>query len=324
MNRQLYQRMNISGSKKVCVTLARERRQLKPVLYILTILTCCVLLWDPTILDPVFFAIFPSPAAPSARNMDTVKDSHNYFLAPRATGPPPRKLFDLPFIPKDHFCEELFEKSDFSFNYSEIFWDHADAYKLFLIEIGMLEDGNADETTWIYHELAKTPTVRTICDVGFGAAHKAFYCLAARDDITLHSFEDRNTSYSRDMEIFMSTEFPFQFVAHMGDFKTQIPEFLREYNSTKCDMVLLDSALSKSKIEYVLETLEKAINRHQNIVILDAHPRQSRRESLVVWEDAKKRKKIEENFRCSFRSDDGDSLRRPGVTGLLLGHIVLE
>ena len=137
--------------KKIYLTILRERKQVKSALWVCMVLICCVIIWEPSVLDAVIFAFLPQPQAQPV--VGTA--SGDPLISQPAPAPPLAKMVHVPFVFNDHKCDELFHKSGFNFTYSEEFWDHIDSYKSFLTEMGMLSDSYTDELTWVYHALSK-------------------------------------------------------------------------------------------------------------------------------------------------------------------------
>ena len=73
---------------------------------------------------------------------------------------------------------------------------------------GIMQEGNVDDVSWIFHEIGMMPFIETVCETGFRAGHYSFHWLTGKPEIMVHSFESSEFNFTEDMATFMTAEFP--------------------------------------------------------------------------------------------------------------------
>lgn len=286
------------------------------------------LLCDPFMLDHLFQTPRRKVQVSLASSEEFVKDDLRLMSSTEASTPvssPPKPALefhlDFDFVPKDFSCNDLFYETNYAFNYTASYNERLDSFQSATIFAGITSESIANEQTWMLHEIAKNGAIRTICETGFKAGHNAFHWLTAQEENIVYSFEEENRyNYTKEMAMFMMSEFPDRFYAFYGDTKSTIKTFAAEYNATRCDMIYLDSTHDAETLQQNMQNFAHIANR-RNVVILDTHPRDAVNKYAVdLWESAKKAGLIHESFRCHYLKHQNDiGLRIHQQNGLLIG-----
>jgi predicted O-methyltransferase YrrM len=91
-----------------------------------------------------------------------------------------------------------------------------------------------------YFEYAKSPTVKTICEIGFNAGHSAAVMLVANPNAHLVAFDTLQYEYSKTTSALMKELFPDRFTLIVGDSAETLPQFRQENPDFKCDLIAID------------------------------------------------------------------------------------
>ena len=288
--------------------ITRQWKVIRAILYITLVISCCTVILFPNVVDPLITWLFV-PTAHISNHADESWASETVAT--------PRMVPYIPFFPKVHFCDDVFAKSDMNFSYNEMYWEHMDSYKSALQLMGSLADGQSDEMSWLHHELVKMPWVKNICEVGFGVGNNAFHWLTARLDVNVHSFIDENNQLSKDMAIYMVSEFPYQYFCHFGKMDSVIKKFFRGHNTTTCDFVYIDGKFGVNLTKLLLDQLVPFISRAGNIIMFGDHLADSESSGMKVWQEEQVAGRLTEYFGCQ-QNTEMPILRR-NASGFLLG-----
>mmetsp|Transcript_85018 Transcript_85018/g.134304 ORF Transcript_85018/g.134304 Transcript_85018/m.134304 type:complete len:269 (+) Transcript_85018:83-889(+) len=111
-----------------------------------------------------------------------------------------------------------------------------------------LQEGGArgserGEMRAVYDELARDPSIKTICETGFNAGDSAMRFLA-QSNATLFEFDLGEHSYSRVAANFMKENFPHRFHITWGDSRQTLPAFREAHPEVKCDLAIVDGGHS--------------------------------------------------------------------------------
>ena len=310
------------GWGRVITFCRRHRRRIRAAAYASVIITAMGLLYDSSLFDGVFQlqllqATMEDPAATRQTTYESI-----------STTPRPTLSYqlDFNFVPKDFSCNDIFYDTNYSFAFSSSYAEHLDSYQSATIFAGITQESVANEQTWIMHEIAKNPAIKTICETGFKAGHNSFHWLTAQEESIVYSFEEEERyNYTKEITMFMTSEFPDRFYAFFGDPKSTVQNFMIEYNETRCDMIFLDSTHDKETLTQNIKNFAAISSKH-NIVILDSHPQNATSlHAVEVWEKAKRDGVIHESFRCHFAKRENDpSIRNHQQNGLLIGSYTLQ
>eukprot|EP00930_Biecheleria_cincta_P002341 TRINITY_DN103350_c0_g1_i1.p1 TRINITY_DN103350_c0_g1~~TRINITY_DN103350_c0_g1_i1.p1 ORF type:complete len:278 (+),score=35.33 TRINITY_DN103350_c0_g1_i1:119-952(+) len=92
----------------------------------------------------------------------------------------------------------------------------------------------------MYFNVARGPTVKHICEVGFNAGHSAAIYLNANPEAKLHSFDIGQFPYTRGNSKLMKELFPDRFEYISGSSTETVPAFAEERPEVKCDVISVD------------------------------------------------------------------------------------
>lgn len=92
----------------------------------------------------------------------------------------------------------------------------------------------------MYWNVARGPTVRNICEVGFNAGHSAAVFLNANPQANMYSFDIGQFPYTRGNSKLMKEIFPTRFEYVSGPSEVTVPEFGQSRPDTKCDIISVD------------------------------------------------------------------------------------
>ena len=292
----------------VTVFLQRYRQISISCIYVVVIVVCLVLLYDPSYLDGLLnlFVDGPKLSTPAPTRFPPSTPAPKRML---------KKLINLPFTPKNFKCEAMLEEAGTNFTYLESYWDHLDAYKTALSLNNMLALSTSNEHDWILQEISRLPFVQTICEAGFDAGATTFQWLVGNEDVVVYSFDEAKHNYSLEMVDFMSIEFPERFFLYPGDMKQMVTAFAKKRQGRmKCDVVFVDSSLAADVIRENLNDFRLLANRVENLIVLNAHPHNlPGRAAHSVWAELTGNGEITEHFRCYF-SDAGNIGKETGIT----------
>ena len=88
-----------------------------------------------------------------------------------------------------------------------------------------------------YYRAATSPSVRTICEVGFNGGHSTAVWLAANPAATVESFDLFRANYSVQTLLYLQRRFPGRVVSHSGDSTRAVPAATLP---APCDLVHVD------------------------------------------------------------------------------------
>ena len=208
----LFQLVSLSFHK-VSVIYQRHRSQIQTVLYASVFCAAIWLLFDPSLLDSFL------PSSLEAYE-EAAKVEVTPIPLPTTPKPTMKMLVDFHFLPKDYSCKDVFYDSGYHFNHTPAYLEHLDSFQSAAMFAGIMKEAVANEQSWIFHEIAKNPAIKTVCETGFVAGHNSFQWLTAQDESVIYSFEDENRfNYTKEMAMFMTSEFPDRFYIFFGDTK---------------------------------------------------------------------------------------------------------
>jgi len=92
----------------------------------------------------------------------------------------------------------------------------------------------------MYFNVARGPTVKNICEIGFNAGHSASVFLNANPQANLYSFDIAQFSYTRGNLQLMKDLFPERFHYLLGPSDASVPEFAASQPDVKCDVISVD------------------------------------------------------------------------------------
>lgn len=92
----------------------------------------------------------------------------------------------------------------------------------------------------MYFHVARGPTVKNICEVGFNAGHSAAVFLNANPQATVHSFDIGQFPYTRGNVRLMKELFDNRFDFILGPSATTVPDFQWRRTDVKCDVISVD------------------------------------------------------------------------------------
>lgn len=297
--------------KKLSIHIQRHRRILSTLGYIGMLGVSALLLWDPSFVDYVI--PFSTDPHNDMREM--------YVVTTPDPGPPtrsvPRKMgFD--FIPKNFSCEAIFHDSGHGYKYPDSYWDHVDAFKGALEMHGLIQEGVANEESWVITEIGELKFVRNICETGFGAGHFTFHWLVAQEESVVFSFGRSADPMEIEMQDFMAIEFPDRFYGIPGPSRDAVANWVKqEVNKTTCDAFFIGTNESTAVVRENVRNLHKVANMFENVVIFDSHPQNSST-GATVWAEMLANGVIEEHFRCYVNKHD-DSGTQTNQRGLMVG-----
>lgn len=88
-------------------------------------------------------------------------------------------------------------------------------------------------------QLARTPGIRTYCEIGFNGGHSAAAMLYANPDLIVHSFDLMMWQYSNATTALVRSLFGQRFRMHRGDSRQTVPAWAR-LHPHKCDLTFVD------------------------------------------------------------------------------------
>lgn len=92
----------------------------------------------------------------------------------------------------------------------------------------------------MYYHVARGPTVKNICEIGFNAGHSAALFMNANPEANLYSFDIGQFGYTHGNLRLMKELFPDRFEYLLGPSDTSVPEFGRRRPDVKCDVISVD------------------------------------------------------------------------------------
>merc|ERR1712217_503180 len=92
----------------------------------------------------------------------------------------------------------------------------------------------------MYFHVARGPTVKTICEVGFNAGHSSAVFLNANPEAKVYSFDIAQFPYTRGNARLMKDLFHDRFEFIVGPSETSVPEFHRQRPDVQCDVISVD------------------------------------------------------------------------------------
>eukprot|EP00933_Yihiella_yeosuensis_P044359 TRINITY_DN39457_c0_g1_i1.p1 TRINITY_DN39457_c0_g1~~TRINITY_DN39457_c0_g1_i1.p1 ORF type:complete len:317 (-),score=42.91 TRINITY_DN39457_c0_g1_i1:178-1038(-) len=92
----------------------------------------------------------------------------------------------------------------------------------------------------MYYNVARGPTVKNICEVGFNAGHSASMFLNANPKANMYSFDIGQFPYTRGNSKLMKELFKDRFEYIEGPSQETIPKFAEDRPDVKCDVISVD------------------------------------------------------------------------------------
>mmetsp|Transcript_3649 Transcript_3649/g.7982 ORF Transcript_3649/g.7982 Transcript_3649/m.7982 type:complete len:259 (+) Transcript_3649:81-857(+) len=99
---------------------------------------------------------------------------------------------------------------------------------------------SSEKAMSMYYHVARGPTVKTICEVGFNAGHSAAIFLNANPEAVVYSFDIAQFPYTRGNLQLMEELFPGRFHYILGPSATTVAEFHRQNPDIRCDVISVD------------------------------------------------------------------------------------
>lgn len=99
---------------------------------------------------------------------------------------------------------------------------------------------SSEKAMAMYYNVARGPTVKTICEVGFNAGHSAALFLNANPQAKVIAFDIAQFPYTRGNLLLMKDLFGDRFEYVLGPSATSIPEYHRLHPEVKCDIISVD------------------------------------------------------------------------------------
>mmetsp|Transcript_47832 Transcript_47832/g.104113 ORF Transcript_47832/g.104113 Transcript_47832/m.104113 type:complete len:284 (+) Transcript_47832:52-903(+) len=99
---------------------------------------------------------------------------------------------------------------------------------------------SSEKALSMYFHVARGPTVKNICEVGFNAGHSAAVFLNANPEATVYSFDIAQFIYTRGNLALMKDLFGSRFEFILGPSADTLPEFSRRRPDVKCDVISID------------------------------------------------------------------------------------
>jgi len=99
---------------------------------------------------------------------------------------------------------------------------------------------SSEKALAMYFHVARGPTVKNICEVGFNAGHSAAVFLNANPDATMYSFDIGQFPYTISNAGLMKQLFADRFEYIPGSSQTSVPEFHSLNPGVKCDVFSVD------------------------------------------------------------------------------------
>ena len=103
-------------------------------------------------------------------------------------------------------------------------------------------EGNSQQITQQVMDLiylTKKPNIN-IMEIGFNAGHSAEVFLLSNDNLTLTSFDLGAHDYVKTAKEYIDITYPYRHILILGDSRTTIPNFIRNSNNTKFDVIFID------------------------------------------------------------------------------------
>merc|ERR1712217_207090 len=99
---------------------------------------------------------------------------------------------------------------------------------------------SSEKALGMYFHVARGPTVKTICEVGFTAGHSAALFLNANPQVKVIAFDIGQFPHTRGNLALMKDLFGDRFEYILGPSETAVPEFHRRRPDVKCDVISVD------------------------------------------------------------------------------------
>lgn len=99
---------------------------------------------------------------------------------------------------------------------------------------------SSEKAMAMYFHVARGPTVKTICEVGFNAGHSAALFLNANPQVKVIAFDIGQFPYTRGNLALMKDLFGDRFEYVLGPSETAVPEFHKRRPDVKCDVISVD------------------------------------------------------------------------------------
>lgn len=99
---------------------------------------------------------------------------------------------------------------------------------------------SSEKAMSMYYHVARGPTVKHICEVGFNAGHSAAVFLNANPEAVLHAFDIGQFPYTRGNSDLMKELFGERFDFILGPSETTVNEFKRQNPDVHCDVISID------------------------------------------------------------------------------------
>lgn len=122
----------------------------------------------------------------------------------------------------------------------------------------------------MYFHVARGPTVKNICEVGFNAGHSAAIYLNANPQAKVYSFDIGQFSYTRGNAELMKSLFPDRFEYISGPSGETLKQFFEERPDVKCDVISVDGDHSTEGTLADLENFRRLASCRNWVLMDDA------------------------------------------------------
>jgi predicted O-methyltransferase YrrM len=117
-------------------------------------------------------------------------------------------------------------------------------------------------------DICKTYNCKNIMEIGFNAGHSANVFLGTGDDVRLTSFDLGAHEYVLYAKSFIDKKYPFRHNLIIGDSAKTVPDYFKDFKSTRFDLIFIDG--DHSEIGALTDLVNCKRFAHSNtIVVLD-------------------------------------------------------
>eukprot|EP00928_Gymnodinium_smaydae_P030864 TRINITY_DN22826_c0_g1_i1.p1 TRINITY_DN22826_c0_g1~~TRINITY_DN22826_c0_g1_i1.p1 ORF type:complete len:322 (-),score=63.18 TRINITY_DN22826_c0_g1_i1:87-1001(-) len=122
----------------------------------------------------------------------------------------------------------------------------------------------------MYFNVARGPTVKNICEIGFNAGHSAAVFLNANPNANLFSFDIAQFKYTVGNLNLMKELFPDRFESILGPSENSVPYFAEQRPDVKCDVISVDGDHSTEGTYADLVNMRKVASCRNWVLMDDA------------------------------------------------------
>eukprot|EP00927_Polykrikos_kofoidii_P075671 TRINITY_DN7204_c1_g1_i1.p1 TRINITY_DN7204_c1_g1~~TRINITY_DN7204_c1_g1_i1.p1 ORF type:complete len:308 (-),score=42.98 TRINITY_DN7204_c1_g1_i1:74-973(-) len=135
----------------------------------------------------------------------------------------------------------------------------------------------------MYFNVARGPTVKNICEIGFNAGHSAALFLNANPLANLYSFDIAQFKYTIGNLMLMKELFTDRFEFILGSSEASVPEFNKMRPDVKCDVISVDGDHSTEGTYNDLVNMRKLASCRNWVLMDDA----GWKSTNTAWQKAK-------------------------------------